>query len=184
MRGKHRAKPQLASYLNVDARDFIKETPYQKFANNLKALMKKKGLKQVHIVTALGVPNGSVSSWCNGKNLPRAETANRLAAFLEVSVSDLLGEDLPKKARYSSPVVNGADYAEKTVYFDENGFPHILQTNKPLYAKWVGIHPLENGLFFIATCSHCMVSERQEAFLEKPLLKKFCPECGAKMLQP
>lgn len=56
MRGKHRAKPQLASYLNVDARDFIKETPYQKFANNLKALMKKKGLKQVHIVTALGVP--------------------------------------------------------------------------------------------------------------------------------
>lgn len=81
MRGKHRAKPQLASYLNVDARDFIKETPYQKFANNLKALMKKKGLKQVHIVTALGVPKGSVSSWCNGKNLPRAEAANRLAAF-------------------------------------------------------------------------------------------------------
>lgn len=116
----------------------------------------------------------------NGTDATRYAT-DRIPKIIQTlsCILEQMAEGTQKKKK-----ANGADYAEKTVYFDENGFPHILQTNKPLYAKWVGIHPLENGLFFIATCSHCMVSERQEAFFEKPLLKKFCPECGAKMLQP
>lgn len=157
------------------------EKTYQKFSDNLKTVMKKRGLKQVHIVTALGVSKGSVSGWCKGNNLPSAKMLYKLADFLEVPVSDLLGEDISKKNRPQMPIINGAAYAGKTVRFDKNGIPQVLHTGNTPYAKWIGIHSRENGLSFVATCSSCKAEERQEAFLGKPLLKKFCPMCGAKM---
>lgn len=62
------------------------------FANNLNALIKKRGIKQVDIVNRLKVGKGTVSGWCKGANILRGKALSGLTQMLDIEPSALLME--------------------------------------------------------------------------------------------
>ena len=62
------------------------------FVKNLNELMRRRGKTQADIVTELGVTSATVSNWCTGKKYPRVDVMQRLADFLDVSMSALISE--------------------------------------------------------------------------------------------
>ena len=62
------------------------------FVANLRRIMDEQGLKQVDIVHGLKVSTATVSQWVNGTIYPRIGMMQRLADFLNVSVSDLTSD--------------------------------------------------------------------------------------------
>ncbi|MDO5784441.1 MAG: helix-turn-helix transcriptional regulator [Eubacteriales bacterium] len=65
------------------------------FHENLKALRQKKGYTQEALAIELHVVRQTVSKWEKGLSVPDADILQRLAEVLEVSVSQLLGADVP-----------------------------------------------------------------------------------------
>lgn len=62
------------------------------FADNLTKQLNRKGKTQADLVAYLGVSKGAVSQWCNGKSSPSAETAKRIAEYLNVNLTELTQE--------------------------------------------------------------------------------------------
>lgn len=78
------------------------------FCQNVKRLMRIRGLEQSQIVMALGVTASTVSDWVNGKKYPRVEAIERLADFLKVPMSALTSaqeEDRSSSSAYEHPDV-------------------------------------------------------------------------------
>lgn len=68
------------------------------FPENLKAYRKAKGLTQEELAIRLHVVRQTVSKWEKGLSVPDADLLLRLAEVLEVSVSQLLGAEVPPEA--------------------------------------------------------------------------------------
>lgn len=68
------------------------------FHENLKALRKEKGYTQEALAIELHVVRQTVSKWEKGLSVPDADLLQRLAEVLEVSVSQLLGADVPESS--------------------------------------------------------------------------------------
>ena len=68
------------------------------FSENLKAYRKAKGLTQEELAVRLHVVRQTVSKWEKGLSVPDADLLVRLAEVLEVSVSQLLGSEVPPEA--------------------------------------------------------------------------------------
>lgn len=66
------------------------------FAENLKALRHKKGLTQEVLAIKLNVTRQTISKWEKGISVPDAEMLVLLAESLEVSISQLLGQQVPE----------------------------------------------------------------------------------------
>ena len=64
-----------------------------KFPENLKALRKSKGLTLRQLGDMVGVTESSISMYETGKRQPDNEGLLRLAAALDTSVGELLGEE-------------------------------------------------------------------------------------------
>lgn len=62
---------------------------------NLKALRKQKGLTQEELAIRLNVVRQTVSKWESGRSVPDADILMKIADVLDVSISDLLGAELP-----------------------------------------------------------------------------------------
>lgn len=62
---------------------------------NLKALRKQKGLTQEELAIRLNVVRQTVSKWESGRSVPDADILMKIADVLDVSLSDLLGAELP-----------------------------------------------------------------------------------------
>lgn len=60
---------------------------------NIKAIRKKRGLKQIEIAKKLNIAQSAVAAWETGKAFPKAETLIALADVLDCSVDELLGRD-------------------------------------------------------------------------------------------
>lgn len=66
------------------------------FASNLKYLRTKRGLEQKDISEMLGLKSPtSVTNWEKGTNMARAGHLNDLANYFDVSLHDLVNNDLP-----------------------------------------------------------------------------------------
>ena len=76
----------------------------QTFAQNLKDELAKKGKTQTDLVAFLGVSKGAVSQWCNGRSVPSAETALKIAEWLNIKLSDLTDEKTKPNAEIPSQV--------------------------------------------------------------------------------
>lgn len=61
--------------------------------DNIKYLRQKMGLTQEELAIRLNVVRQTISKWEKGLSVPDADTLQRLAAELDVSVSELLGAD-------------------------------------------------------------------------------------------
>lgn len=73
---------------------------------NLKALRKQKGLTQEELAIRLHVVRQTVSKWESGRSVPDADILAQIADVLDVSVSDLLGTDLPSNEPKSNEIVD------------------------------------------------------------------------------
>ena len=67
---------------------------------NIKAFRKDRGLTQEELAIRVNVVRQTVSKWEKGLSVPDADTLQKIAEILEVSVSQLLGrEEEPEKDR-------------------------------------------------------------------------------------
>lgn len=73
---------------------------------NLKNLRKQKGLTQEELAIRLHVVRQTVSKWESGRSVPDADILAQIADVLDVSVSDLLGTDIPSNEPKSNEIVD------------------------------------------------------------------------------
>jgi len=67
--------------------------------NNIKYLRKKKGFTQETFAQALGINRPSVGAYEEGRADPRLTTLSKMAQLFEVSVDELINEDLTRENR-------------------------------------------------------------------------------------
>lgn len=63
------------------------------FSKNLNYYMNLRGKTQTDIINDLDINKSAISSWCNGTRLPRINKVELLANYLNINVSDLLGDN-------------------------------------------------------------------------------------------
>lgn len=63
------------------------------FSKNLNYYMNLRGKTQTNIINDLDINKSAISSWCNGTRLPRMNKVELLANYLNINVSDLLGDN-------------------------------------------------------------------------------------------
>ena len=63
-------------------------------AENLKILRKQKGFSQEELAVRVNVVRQTVSKWEKGLSVPDADIVVKLAEVLDVSVNELLGEEI------------------------------------------------------------------------------------------
>lgn len=63
--------------------------------SNIKALRKQKGYSQETLAEQLNVVRQTISKWEKGYSVPDADMLERMANIFDVSVSELLGNDIP-----------------------------------------------------------------------------------------
>ena len=63
------------------------------FSKNLNYYMNLKGKTQTDIINDLDINKSAISSWCNGTRLPRMKKVELFADYLNISVSDLIGNN-------------------------------------------------------------------------------------------
>ena len=59
-------------------------------ADNIKRLMRKKGVVATDVCKALNIPNATFSDWINAKTYPRIAKLEKLAEYFGVSKSELV----------------------------------------------------------------------------------------------
>lgn len=64
------------------------------FANNLRALLKRKKMTQTELALILKVRPQTVASWCNAEGYPRVERLKALCIILEVQEHNILWDDI------------------------------------------------------------------------------------------
>lgn len=62
------------------------------FVKNMRKYMNEKGISQSDIALRLSLTASTVSDWYNGKNYPRVDVMQRLAALFNVSMRELTTE--------------------------------------------------------------------------------------------
>ena len=67
--------------------------------DNIKCLRKKRGFTQETLAKALGINRPSVGAYEEGRAAPRLATLSKMAALFQVSVDELINEDLTKEIR-------------------------------------------------------------------------------------
>ena len=80
------------------------------FSWNLRLLMKRDGVKQKDLSAALGVVQGAVSAWVNGKT-PDFPNQQKIAKFFRVTVADLF-TGASGGATEKSPIFEKTESAE------------------------------------------------------------------------
>jgi transcriptional regulator with XRE-family HTH domain len=66
------------------------------FSNNLKRLRTERDMTQTELAAQAGIRESDVIRYERGNNMPRVETAVKLAAALGVTVDDLIGNPQPE----------------------------------------------------------------------------------------
>lgn len=65
------------------------------FSSRLMEAMSRKGMNQKELASMADVPQGAISTYCNGKGKPSSEVLYRLSKALSVSMEWLLSGEVP-----------------------------------------------------------------------------------------
>ena len=68
--------------------------------NNIKQIIKEKGIKQIYICKELGINESVLSLIINGKRKPSQDRLKALARILNVSIKDLYPDVVIKRINY------------------------------------------------------------------------------------
>ena len=66
------------------------------FANNLRKYMEEQDKTQADLARYMDVSTATTADWYNGKKIPRVDKLNRIAYWLGIEISVLLGIEQPK----------------------------------------------------------------------------------------
>ena len=65
---------------------------YIKFARNLTRLIERRGITQADVAAYMEVTEAAVSTWCNGKKMPRFSKLDKLCVLLQCDKNELFAE--------------------------------------------------------------------------------------------
>ena len=68
------------------------DTIRQIFAKNLNYYLKKNEKTQADLVKYIGISSSTVSNWCTGQKMPRADKIQSIANWLHIEIGDLMQE--------------------------------------------------------------------------------------------
>lgn len=88
-------------------------------AENLKKLRRERGLTQEELAQFLGVTNQAVSKWERGEGYPDITMLPIIANYFEVTVDDLLGNDLISREEKITQYCNRFWNADRSLSMDE-----------------------------------------------------------------
>ena len=99
-----------------------------RFKKNIKYLRKQKKLTQIELSEELGVKRTSVINWENGYSYPGMETLFKVKEYFDVSLDDLLLENIGTRKKQSKQVQNirqeethiGDDYKSINALIENN----------------------------------------------------------------
>ena len=74
--------------------------------DNLKTLRKNKGLSQEELSVKLNVVRQTISKWESGLSVPDAEMLISISEVFEISVSEILGENIEEKEKNDIKVIS------------------------------------------------------------------------------
>ena len=89
------------------------------FSQNLKYLRNKHDMEQIDLAHKLGKKSASsISEWEKGKYTPKLKTITEIAAIFNVSINELMEEDLskPKLAKDQDTIAAHFDKEDLTEY--------------------------------------------------------------------
>ena len=103
------------------------------FASNLTRILEQKDKKQAEVAEAIGISRAAMNMWCKGVTFPRMPKIQKLAKYLNVSVSDLVdppkpGTDLIVKRGDSEFIIEMKSIEEG---MDDESLDHLIA-----YARW------------------------------------------------
>jgi transcriptional regulator with XRE-family HTH domain len=101
------------------ARDLssTKSNVMRHFAAGVRAILDRKGLKQIDLARGIGEEPGNLSNWLTGRALADAVAIVKIADFLQVPIDELFGRPSPyadviaqvrKQARRVLEIADGA----------------------------------------------------------------------------
>lgn len=68
------------------------ETLRNIFARNLRHYLEERGYNQSDLCKYMSVSSATVSDWCNGRKMPRADKIQSIANWLKVNIGELMDE--------------------------------------------------------------------------------------------
>lgn len=111
------------------------------FSEKLKELRKRKNLTQMQFAKAFGISNGTIAMWETGKRSPDIETITNLAAFFNVSVDYLLGNDTSSSKNPTTDdelkfaLFNGLDGVTDEMYEEVKNFAQMVKMREDAKRK-------------------------------------------------
>lgn len=117
------------------------------FAQNLNYYMKLKSKTQTDIINDLNINKSAISSWCNGTRLPRMDKVELLANYLNINVSNLIGNENQNNNYFEFvaeddamyPLLDVGDIAlvYKQDHIEDNATLLIIMDNKKTIRKFI-----------------------------------------------
>lgn len=92
---------------NVIAKNVTKGDEVSMFSKGLIRHMAREGKRQQDLIDDLGFQSGTVSSWVNGKHLPKNTSVERLADYLNTTPYNLYHNELPPAGDRGKAVITG-----------------------------------------------------------------------------
>lgn len=88
----------------------------------LQALMDSRNMKKAAFAQAIGISQGNLNDWRNGRSSPSLEKLERIADYFEVSTDYLLGRD----DRYPTPTEDACEMLRIFSSLDREGRTVVL----------------------------------------------------------
>lgn len=109
------------------------------FWENFKRLCKERGISASNVLKELGISQSMPSAWKHGTS-PRADTIERLADYIGVSVADLLnGEKTPSAPSLCAPALTTGELAIIDEYRKNPAFAAVVD------AAYAAVKPLKKS---------------------------------------
>ena len=155
------------------------------FDKCLRSLLEKRGKTQRELADFLSISTQAVSKWCRGENMPDIALLPRIAAFLDVSIDELLGMDDSAVQKWCQDVLDRYNAVRRCVR--EDGLPdvdHGLDEGVGILRNalkrrpncWFLVQLLASDLLCVAAHGHG--SEKESVLLEaKTLCLRLLDDC-------
>lgn len=163
------------------------------FSNNLKNILKEKGIEQQDLAIKIGISPSSISQWISCQKYPRINTILKIADYLNVSYDDLTSDKnvIPNRS-YSIPIL-GSIAAGIPILAQENIEDYYtidarINADFALKVKgesMIDDHIFNNDLVFIKQTPICENGSIAAVLIgEEATLKRFYKNGNQIILQP
>lgn len=118
------------------------------FSKNFKKLRESRGLGTVELAEKLDVSQSTISTWENGRKLPRAEAFDRITRFFNISLSELMSNNDDYTSRLTIKIpAYGSVAAGALAEIEGQTVGNVKNVEIPI--SFLGKHANDKGLFMM-----------------------------------